>query len=480
MNPEDKPFLLRRFVLWFARWPLFIRLVPLLLLILIICVYLYDRSQAFASFDFQKLPVLPLEGVKRLMIIAPHPDDETLCCGGVIQVAKSMGVEIKVVVVTNGDGQPLAPIAFDRRFDPRAVDYISLGERRQAEALSALEQLGVTAQDITFLGYPDRGLLPLWINDWHTGCPIRSWFTRATHSPYPLTYNPSAVYCGKNLFDDLYALMVREHPDVIFIPHPNDEHPDHRATSNFVQMALAMERERDSLYQPVVWGYVIHYGLYPQPKGKHLNKALLPPSPLAGRPDRLARLDLTPAEVTTKMEAIQQYATQLRLLGDFLPSFARGNEIFFSLQPLELPLVGYEFFPLLETDVETIPLTEPTRESARRVLLPGADLTGWKIARLGDTLLLTADTRGRLLPGLTYRIVLKTPQGKTYTYSLKDAQMSRYFSSFTAQVNLPDLDNPAVLGIAAEVRQGVVLDRTGWSFLILRDPLEELFGEGEP
>lgn len=56
------------------------------------------------------LPSLSLEGVQRALIIAPHPDDETLAAGGLIKSVLSRGGQVKVVMVTNGDGQPLAPL----------------------------------------------------------------------------------------------------------------------------------------------------------------------------------------------------------------------------------------------------------------------------------------------------------------------------------------------------------------------------------
>ena len=40
---------------------------------------------------------------KTILIVAPHPDDETLCCAGVISAALASGNTVKVVVVTNGD-----------------------------------------------------------------------------------------------------------------------------------------------------------------------------------------------------------------------------------------------------------------------------------------------------------------------------------------------------------------------------------------
>ena len=40
---------------------------------------------------------------KTVVVFAPHPDDEALCCSGVIYAAKAAGNTVKVVVVTNGD-----------------------------------------------------------------------------------------------------------------------------------------------------------------------------------------------------------------------------------------------------------------------------------------------------------------------------------------------------------------------------------------
>ena len=53
------------------------------------------------------LTSLSLEGIRRALIIAPHPDDETLAAGGLIESVLSRGGQVKVVLVTNAGGPPV-------------------------------------------------------------------------------------------------------------------------------------------------------------------------------------------------------------------------------------------------------------------------------------------------------------------------------------------------------------------------------------
>ena len=73
----------------------------------------------------------------------------------------------------------------------------------------------------------------------------------------------------KALLSEFQATLEAFKPDLILLPHPNDEHADHRATTNFLMMALSLERLADPEYNPVVMGYLIHYGFFPQPRGWH-------------------------------------------------------------------------------------------------------------------------------------------------------------------------------------------------------------------
>ncbi|MDY7106688.1 MAG: PIG-L family deacetylase [Actinomycetota bacterium] len=84
----------------------------------------------------------------RTVVVAPHPDDEVLGCGGLVAHQRRRGVEVVVVAVT--DGEAAYP---DRRQE--------LAEIRRAEQRRALEALGVGADAVVRLGLPDGGLANL-------------------------------------------------------------------------------------------------------------------------------------------------------------------------------------------------------------------------------------------------------------------------------------------------------------------------------
>src|SRR5262249_25752844 len=98
---------------------------------------------------------------KRVMVFAPHPDDETLATGGLLQQVIAIGGEIRVVFATDGDNNPWPQRVSERRWQISLADRLRWGERRRAEALSALAHLGVPASSARFLGYPDQGLTSL-------------------------------------------------------------------------------------------------------------------------------------------------------------------------------------------------------------------------------------------------------------------------------------------------------------------------------
>ena len=117
------------------------------------------------------LAALPTElAVKRgerLLVLAPHPDDETLGAGGLIQRVLARGGTVRVVLVTAGDGYVEAVVHETGRLRPRPRDYVAYGERRLREARFALRALGgdgIEAEHL--LGFPDGGLERCYV---HTG-----------------------------------------------------------------------------------------------------------------------------------------------------------------------------------------------------------------------------------------------------------------------------------------------------------------------
>ncbi len=450
-------------------WRSLLKPMPLLLLVGALTagtLLINNGSKAATVLRITDLPTLSIEGVERILVISPHPDDETLSAGGLIQATLQQGTQVKVVVLTNGDGQAFAPLALERRIQAGPKDYVALGERRQVETQKALGQLGLPPDDVYFLGYADKSLESLWRGNWKQDCPVKASYTLSISSPYALNYTPDALYCGSVLLADLQSILADYQPDFIALPHPSDDHPDHRAASNFTRMAVLLQSYSDPEYRPQTWGYIIHYGPYPQPRGFHPSSYLLPPLPLYGDQNEWVRLDLTPSQLANKRTAINQYPSQVRLLGNFLPSFIRQNELFVALPHFEVFPIEYGSLPLLESTVQK--LDDPDQEMTRRPAAGKAELSGWKIIRIGDTLFITAEVSGNPA-SLEYRLLVKSPDGETHSVDTHLPVWSQSGRTFTTPLSLSELGDIPVLGFAAEIRDGVSTIRSSWYFLIVQD-----------
>jgi LmbE family N-acetylglucosaminyl deacetylase len=96
-----------------------------------------------------------LDGFKkneRILILAPHPDDESIACAGIIQKALSAGAQVRVVYLTNGDHNELAFIVYEKRIVMRQGEFIYLGKLRQKESIKSMKFLGLSEKDLVFLG----------------------------------------------------------------------------------------------------------------------------------------------------------------------------------------------------------------------------------------------------------------------------------------------------------------------------------------
>ncbi len=81
--------------------------------------------------------------VDRIVVVAPHPDDEVLACGLLLATAVDRGIAVRVVAVT--DGEAAYP----------GHDPIGLARLRRREQLAALAELGVGSDSVHRMGLPD-------------------------------------------------------------------------------------------------------------------------------------------------------------------------------------------------------------------------------------------------------------------------------------------------------------------------------------
>src|SRR2546423_7019838 len=100
---------------------------------------------------------IPRVGRHRLLLVCPHPDDETLGAGILLQEMAADGAEILVVYLTCGENNRLAQLAAEGRWPRGEAARERWGEIRRREALRALRILGVESEP-EFWNLPDQGI----------------------------------------------------------------------------------------------------------------------------------------------------------------------------------------------------------------------------------------------------------------------------------------------------------------------------------
>lgn len=275
---------------------------------------------------------------ERLVVVAPHPDDETLGAGGLIQRVIEIGGTVRVVLVTAGDGYVEAVVHETGRPRPRPAEYVAYGERRLREARRALRELdGDAIRAEHLLGFPDGGIEPLLTAHRQRTHPEKSLTTGASEPPYPEAEHPDVLYDGDDLLAALVHCFTEVQPTMVAFPDPLDKHPDHRATGSFTLLAvrkLAGGAERPRQAMPRLLAYLVHWPDWPPrwdasgPSTPAADTALAPPPGLPSRGLDRVLIILTDKEVTAKRRALAQYESQQRVMPAFLAAFVRRTEPF--------------------------------------------------------------------------------------------------------------------------------------------------------
>lgn len=309
---------------------LFRPIVWLLVLLLGLALLEFDLSHIqMARASAKQLADLALAGgQERILIVAPHPDDEVLAAGGLISQAKSQGDSVRVVFVTNGDGFRRGIEAWKGEIPVDPQDFLAYGEQRQEEAKRALAVLGVGEEDLSFLGYPDGGVGKMWENSWSDQEPYLSPTTRKSHVPYSHALSPGAAYVAPNLIADLVRVISYFHPTLIYTSDTDDSHPDHWATGAFTLAALAACPRSQVPQLPPVYTYLVHSGLWQITPAISKANPLLPPAYFLARGTPWYKLALSNETLERKKQALQEYKTQKKVISGFMANFLRPNEVF--------------------------------------------------------------------------------------------------------------------------------------------------------
>jgi LmbE family N-acetylglucosaminyl deacetylase len=301
-------------------------------LIIATLFFCFLGNAAFA--DSLKMGTVALSATDRILVLAPHPDDEVLGVGGVIQQAVAQKLPIKIVFLTYGDSNQWSFLLYRKHPVVFPVAVENMGLVRHDEAINASRILGVDGQNLIFLGYPDFGTLNIWYYHWNQRPAYRSLMTRVTAVPYKDAYRFGAVYKGEEIVKDLRSILRDFKPTKIFVSHPADHNGDHLALYLYLRVAL-WDEGMDGNVQ--LFPYLIHCLTWPKPKGFHPEKDLTPPEALVE--DEIWRqYHLSASQIETKKKALEAHKSQYFSSRNYLLSFVRFNELFGEAPPLRLRL----------------------------------------------------------------------------------------------------------------------------------------------
>lgn len=273
-------------------------------------------------------PSMAFTGDDRILVIAPHPDDEALGTAGVLQSAKTANAKVKVVYLTNGEANEIASLFYQKRPLFLRADFLKNGLTRQKEAAQAMSSLGLSLEDLVFFGYPDGGTLNIWIKHWASAKPYRSLFTRINKVPYPRDYSFGRSYKGDDIVHDFEKVFLAFAPTHIFVTAPFDLNSDHQGAYLYSEVALLNVTEQLKP-APQVYLYLVHAHHWPSPEKYLPGESLTAPA----RMDWQSQIQwnvapLSGEQTLKKKESILDYKSQIAYKKNFLLSFARSNELF--------------------------------------------------------------------------------------------------------------------------------------------------------
>jgi LmbE family N-acetylglucosaminyl deacetylase len=314
---------------------------------------------------------LHLTARDRVLVVAPHPDDESIATGGIVLAARAAGAALRVIVLTDGDNNPWPQRWVEKRWTIDAAAQARWGARRRGEAGEAMRLLGVAERDARFFGLPDQGLTDL------------------------------LMRAERKIIDDLAAEIETFKPTEVVVPALSDRHPDHSAA--FILVAEASARAGASL--PHVLTFAVHGG---------------------GSEKDAVVLALSDAQRETKRSAIRAHASQMHLGGERFLKFARSEESY-RRQPLppavdpDHPLRARFDGGRLRTEIDrriwksslrglsllivgndvrwSVPIDESKASLSVQDCATGTDVAVASLNREGDELIITVPVATAAFPG---------------------------------------------------------------------------------
>ncbi|MFC6269862.1 PIG-L deacetylase family protein [Frigoriflavimonas asaccharolytica] len=150
-------------------------------------------------------------GFGTTIIVAPHADDESLGCGGVISLLKKYGQEVYILLLSDGTLS-----------HPNSLEYPAekLRDLRENELINAAAILGISTENLIFCRFKDRSI--------------------------PNNESQDFLHAAQDISKVITAIK----PQSIFVPWRRDPHPDHQAAYQIID---SIEKYEAKVYEYPIW-----------------------------------------------------------------------------------------------------------------------------------------------------------------------------------------------------------------------------------
>jgi len=338
----------------------------------------------------------------RLLLFAPHPDDESLACSILLQRAVRAGAAVRVVYVTDGDDNPWPQRVLERKWRLNATDRRRWGTLRRTEALAALRVLGVNSSAARFLALPDQRLTAMLMCD----CQVA--------------------------LEHFSGIIADWTPTDLLVPSISDTHPDHSALAVMLRLVLS-ESFLDPMAtgQMTTWSYVVH--------GR---------SPAFF--DRAGSICQSQRESATKLRAIRCHKTQLKL--------SRKRFLAYASRPERLVKLDARGETIADGSIASV-------FRLRRSLRVGLRLSPKGMRTSEPALFVLGRGEAGALRCVTMRVPARSSRVEILdSASLDDVAAARYYgNAFTGQLTIPVSIFSSASAIFVKLeRRSWFFDEAGW------------------
>ena len=164
--------------------------------------------------DLENMLEISVADWGKTLIVAPHPDDESLGCGGAIRLLRENKSEVFVLVLSDGT-----------RSHPNSKKFpaAKLRDLRENEIIAALKILGVAKKNVRFFRYRDR----------------------CVPGENSENFDEAVENCRRYLSET--------NPQTVVVPWRRDPHPDHRAAFSIINAARSFYNFRVVEYPIWLW-----------------------------------------------------------------------------------------------------------------------------------------------------------------------------------------------------------------------------------